>query len=302
MVTDAPDRSLTVILNGYRRHEYIQKQLNCINEQDFKPERVLIWNNGVPLSVDNYNGSNVALVNSSYNFGVWARFALALNSETDYVCLLDDDVFPGQGFFSTCASLIEKSDNIIGSRGLIFHSNTTYSPFDVYGWDSPNEEPVQVDILGHAWFIKREWLTAFWRELRPTGNSIFVGEDIHLSYTLRKYLNIGSVVSPHPIANRRIWSNTPELARAVGGDIHAISQQPDAYRKFDAVYRYYVRLGLHCSPTRVSEGKTITRPKRKMVLPIRRFYWLVDVARRYSAVARIARALRSLAEFLGIRI
>jgi hypothetical protein len=33
---------------------------------------------------------------SNYNFGVWARFAFALNATTKYVCVFDDDTLPGK--------------------------------------------------------------------------------------------------------------------------------------------------------------------------------------------------------------
>ena len=53
---------------------------------------------------------------------------------------------------------------------------------------------------------KREWLSAFWREL-PNPIYKTCGEDMHFSYMLQKYLNIKTYVPPHPHNDKEMWGS-----------------------------------------------------------------------------------------------
>jgi hypothetical protein len=184
---------ISVILNSYKRQNYLNKQIESVLSQSVPPEKILVWNNGKELS---YPDKNVVIANSSFNFGVWSRFAFALNADTEFVCVLDDDTFPQTRFFENCLEQMEKKPALLGARGLRFLSPNRYHPFNSFGWDSPNELSEVVDIVGHAWFFKREWLTAFWREQPAIGATRLIGEDIHFSYMLQKYMGISTMVPP----------------------------------------------------------------------------------------------------------
>ena len=58
-----------------------------------------------------------------------------------------------------------------------------------------NEKTQRVDLVGHAWFFKREWLSYLWREKPTTWDN---GEDIQFSYLAQKYGNIQTFCPPHP--------------------------------------------------------------------------------------------------------
>ena len=180
---------ISVILNSYKRQNYFNKQIESVLSQSVPPEKILVWNNGKKLS---YPDKNVVIANSSFNFGVWSRFAFALNADTEFVCVLDDDTFPQKHFFENCLEQMEKEPALLGARGLRFLSPNRYHPFNAFGWDSPNEVTEVVDIVGHAWFFKREWLSAFWREQPAIGVNRLIGEDIHFSYMLQKYMDIST--------------------------------------------------------------------------------------------------------------
>ncbi len=223
---------ITVVLNGYKRQLYLKQQIDCVLSQTVPAERVLVWNNGEELDLHSY-GEKVMIANNSHNLGVWARLAYALNVETEYVCMLDDDTFPGHRFFENCLKAMEQEPALLGARGLRFLSNSRYHPFVAFGWDGPNEQTEVVDIVGHAWFFKREWLSAFWRELPPCGTSRLVGEDMHFSFMLQKYLGILTMVPPHPMDDRSVWGSDPELAMKLGTSKEAVSQSQDALSRFD---------------------------------------------------------------------
>ena len=62
---------------------------------------------GIEYDEDTYTELNADL--SNYNYGVWARFAYALNARTDYVCVLDDDTIPGNRWLGNCLNTYRNS-------------------------------------------------------------------------------------------------------------------------------------------------------------------------------------------------
>ena len=86
----------------------------------------------------------------------------------------------------------------------------------------PNEQTQKVDIVGHAWYFERDWLSAFWREI-PADDIFFAGEDMHFSYSIQKYLGLNTYVPPHPHNDKEMWGSIPESAWSYGTDQHATS-------------------------------------------------------------------------------
>ena len=234
--------TITVVLNGYKRQEFLNYQINAVKNQTIPPNEILIWNNGDYIDFRDVD-KNIVIANSSKNFGVWSRFSFALNAETEYICVLDDDTMPGKRFFENCLSTMKISPGLLGARGLRFFSKNRYQPHKSFGWDNPNEDLKVVDIVGHAWFFKREWLSYFWRELPLCNSSRMVGEDIHFSYTLKKYAGINTIVPPHPLKNKDYWGSDPVLALKLGTGLESISQNDAALNKFDRVLSIYTSAG-----------------------------------------------------------
>jgi FkbM family methyltransferase len=198
---------VTVILNGFNRPENLSEQIDAINNQTIKPKEILLWLNNSE-GFDKNLTDKITTVTSNKNFGVWARFAFALNANTEYICIFDDDTIPGVKWLENCVETMKTHEGLLGTKGLVYRDDTSYHYHDVYGWDNPNTETVQVDIVGHAWFFKREWLWVMFRELPPQGHNFHrVGEDMFFSYTLKKYLDINTYVPPHPINQRELWGS-----------------------------------------------------------------------------------------------
>lgn len=93
---------ITVILNAFKRQEYLKQQIECVFSQTVQPQSVMIWNNGPEIDLNGY-GDKVMIANHSHNLGVWSRFAYALNVETEYVCILDDDTFQPHVFLKAAS-------------------------------------------------------------------------------------------------------------------------------------------------------------------------------------------------------
>lgn len=217
------EEKITVILNGFKRPHTLKAQIESLKSQTVKPAMVMFWQNGVTqeFPFDYSLLSNCATSINNVNFGVWARFAYALNATTEYVCVFDDDTIPGKKWFENCLETIKTHEGLLGTIGVIFNDHN-YINYDRWGWSNPNEVTTEVDIVGHSWFFKREWLGAFWREA-PLPLSNICGEDMHFSYSIQKHLGLKTYVPPHRSSDLDMWGSNPSLAYQYGVDKNAIS-------------------------------------------------------------------------------
>ena len=230
----APNK-VSVLLNVYKRPEMLQLQLDALAAQTYKVSEVLIWNNGNDIQIKNKNLNTeikCKFANCNANLGVWARFAFALNSSSEFLCILDDDVIPGDRWIENCMTCFSTLPGLYGARGLIFDDSLKYTPNRKFGWGIPSEETIKVDIVGHAWFLKTEWLSHYWGETDLNQTEMHSGEDMQLSFALQRTLGIETFVPPHPSTDRSLWGNIA-IDQAVARDQNAISLRPGAFKKFD---------------------------------------------------------------------
>ena len=234
---------ITVILNGYKRPDYLKIQLDAINNQTVKPESIMLWQNqGADFNPD--LTKNIIHTNSNTNFGVWARFAYALNARTEYICIFDDDTIPSPKWFENCLNTIKTHNGLLGTIGVRFLTKTGYQPIKRFGWaDNNNDDVVEVDIVGHAWFFRREWLKYFWMEMPEKEDSELVGEDMHFSFMLQKYAGIKTYVPPHPKHQTELWGSNATLGWKMGQDGAAISMNPNNLNKMNVMYRKNINNG-----------------------------------------------------------
>jgi glycosyltransferase involved in cell wall biosynthesis len=242
------DISVSVILNVYKRPETLQAQLECIQNQSMKVDEVLVWLNGIPDNdmtlideVINKSALNVKTFRASRNEGVWPRFLIGFLAKSEYLCLLDDDVAPGELWLENAIRCSKKFNAVCGTRGLIFRTKGKYFPFYHYGWGNPNETDIEVDIIGHAWLFKRKWLYLYWNEKNSMEISDLAGEDMNLTASLQKH-GIKTFVPMHPADNKSLWGNA-YFDESVGQDRNSISLRKDAYEKFDKHLSFYIKNG-----------------------------------------------------------
>jgi len=221
--------SITAILNLYKRPEVLIEQLRAVQNQNIPPTKIIIYKNFVegidlPAIPDELN-KNISIIQSSENFGVWGRFAIALLSNSEYICVFDDDTIPMPKWFENCLNTIKEYSGLLGTIGIIFDKGDQYKG-SRFGWDDNNEDTKEVDIVGHAWFFKREWLHYLW-EYTPNYTEVLRrGEDIAFSAMLQKH-NIKTYVPPHPKDNKDLWGSNPETAWKYGSSSVAISTTPE---------------------------------------------------------------------------
>jgi glycosyltransferase involved in cell wall biosynthesis len=234
--------NITVILNGFKRSQHFKKQLEAIENQTIKPKEILLWQN-LGENFDKHLTSRTTHSSCNKNLGVWARFAYALNADTEYVCVFDDDTIPGKKWLENCLNTIQEHDGLLGTIGVKFQTTQSYHPSNRVGWANPNSNTEEVDIVGHSWFFRREWLSTFWRELPDVKQTRLVGEDMHFSYTLQKYLNKKTYVPPHPIDDMEMWGSKPDTGWGIGQDSAALSMFPLNISLMSMEYQKYINRG-----------------------------------------------------------
>jgi hypothetical protein len=212
---------ITVVLNCYKRPQYLREQINAIENQSVKAEDIWIWYNA-PEDKEQVDlrkeFGNYKIIQSNHNFKFHARFALGLLSQTEYVAYFDDDTIPGKDWFLNCIETHKNlGDCILGSTGVILN-NKMYDNNTKVGWNGiKSETPIEVDLVGHSWFLKQEYLKYLWYE---TPESLENGEDIQLSYLCQKYGNIKTFVPPHG-QDLEKWGSLPQKGNVYGNDENA---------------------------------------------------------------------------------
>ena len=206
---------ITAVLNGFRRPNNLNEQLEALRNQTVPPDEILLWYNNPGETEINYDiGTEIPTAYCNYNFGVWARFYFAMNARNPYVCVFDDDTIPGTQWLENCMTTMNLHNGLLGTVGLLYSpplpptQSSYYEPYNRYGWvaGGNNETTVQVDLVGHSWFFRKEWLSFMTREL-PDPKYNTCGEDMHFSYMLQKYAGINTYVPPHPISNKELWGS-----------------------------------------------------------------------------------------------
>ena len=193
------------------------EQLEAVKNQTVAPKEILLWyNHPGDDELMNYDIINeIPTAFSNKNMGVWARFAYALNANSKYVCILDDDTIPGKRWLENCLNTIKTHRGLLGTVGLMYtippppssKSSSYFSHYLRFGWPHPNKKTIEVDLVGHAWFFEKEWLGSYWRDTPDTNHFKTCGEDMHFSYAIQKYLKLKTYVPPHPWNDLEMWGS-----------------------------------------------------------------------------------------------
>jgi len=296
MVKEKSKKTVAVVLNAFKRTDYLELQLDAVEKQTITPSNIYVWQNAGG-EIPEHLKSRFILSECSDNLGVWARFAYALNINADYICIFDDDTIPGERWLENCLNTIKDYDGLLGTRGLRYMSPKRYHPFEHYGWGNPNEETIQVDIVGHTWFFKREYLAHFWSEMPPKDASFIAGEDIHFSYMLQKN-GIGTYVPPHPKNDMSLWGSLPEYGEKLGTSDIAISSSQTALSRFDIALQYYTNRGFKLclsAKDRLKKGVVIGSG-------VRGNNTIREIVNKNKIVKKIAKLILKLLEKIGIHI
>uniref|UniRef100_A0A6C0D877 Glycosyltransferase 2-like domain-containing protein n=1 Tax=viral metagenome TaxID=1070528 RepID=A0A6C0D877_9ZZZZ len=266
--------SITVILNVYKRPNYLIEQIRAVQNQSVKPTNIIIYKNfveGVEIpSIPDEINNNISIIESkNKNFGVWGRFAVALVANTEYICVCDDDTIPMPKWFENCLNTMNIKPGLLGTNGVIFSKGDNYAIERNVGTGGFNNEITEVDIVGQSWFFKREWLHYLWEYTPNYDNDLAAGEDIAFSANLQKH-GIKTYVPPHPENNKDLHGRSPETGLQYGLNAHATSYT--GMPKFDIVLKDFINnRGFITLNNKVSGGnkkkyrKTKTKKYKKSI-------------------------------------
>ena len=247
-VTEEPDISqricqsdITVILNAYRRPYNLKMQIEAIRNQTVPPKEIWLW---VNAHEDNegfdFKSLDVDKVfHNDFNWKFYGRFASALLADTEYIALYDDDTVPGSKWHQNCLDTMKTSEGILGTAGVILNGNR-YIQHDRCGWPTHNHHVTEVDLVGHGWFFKREWLRYLWQEKPTTWDN---GEDIQFAFMAKIHGGIPTYCPPHPSSDKELHGSI--LGNELGIDNKATStNQAVSHERFFAQRDDCVRSGL----------------------------------------------------------
>jgi hypothetical protein len=196
--------AITVILTGYKR-DHFDEQIPAILNQSIKPDAIYLWQNEHHVDLSQYRKKyGISIIQADKNFKFHGRFALGLLFSTEYICIFDDDIIPGKLWLENCMRASKEYNAIIGGNGRTFISPGQWS-----GYETKVEQDSPVDLCGHCWFFKREWLSYLWMDLReyrpnntdtgdyeilPLPPSMENGEDIQFCLSSKIFGNIDTYV------------------------------------------------------------------------------------------------------------
>lgn len=223
-----------VVLTVYKKPESLRKQLNAIKEQSLRPQNIYLYQDGIdsyyrielkPEILKEFKDVRIA----DSNGGVWKRFEYAREVvSSPYVCIFDDDAMPGRKWLENCCTQMQKNEGIYGTNGVLLTGDDKYpligsSSDKRIGWMNPNQETAMVDFVGHAWFLKTEWLAYMFENTSEIREKYkYAGEDMGLSCQCWLH-GINTYVPPHPFACPEMWGALPRSAKRFGVTEVAVS-------------------------------------------------------------------------------
>jgi hypothetical protein len=241
-------KSITAILNCYRRPQNLQPQVESLLKQTVPPEEIWIWKNyHDDIGLFDWDGfclyaedNNIKIVESNFNWKYCGRFSLACLVDTEFTAIFDDDTIPGIKWLENCINSYEKMNGIYGGVGVNLHQKSSYQPNTRHGWVSANEEITEVDLVGHAWFFPASYIKYMWMEKPMWSN----GEDMHFSAMCQIHGDIQTYVPPHPPNDTDMWSSL--YGQHLGVDAvasSAVRNHAKFYLERDECVRRLVELG-----------------------------------------------------------
>lgn len=239
---------ITVVLTLYKRPHVLLQQLNSIRQQSIRPKQIIIWKNyvnddiNIPSEIS--QDKSIIIIDCNKNLGVWPRFTIGLIATTEFVAVFDDDTIPGNKWFENCLTTINIHNGLLGSIGLVFSNSDNYynENYLRYGWDNPNDDVIEVDFVGHAWFFRRIWILELCKITPDYDKFLICGEDMGFSWALQQ-IGINTYVPPHPSNNLEMFGSIPDFAWNYGTESVAISQNQKDLECFESMFQFYKNNG-----------------------------------------------------------
>jgi len=225
---------VSVILTVWKRKN-LKEQLKRIYAQTVEIADVYVYQNESHFDISKLKRKfKFKHVHSKdVNFKFHGRFTLPLLLDTKYTAIFDDDTMPNPKWIEHGIEWSKKENAIVGANGRNFKTEEPAGLCD----GVHNDELIEVDIVGHCWIFRTEWIHNMWREKAST---YLTGEDIHFCAASKIHSNIKSIVPPQPENDPIVWGDAkPDL----GSDEHATWRRSFHTPERIAAYEYWVSKG-----------------------------------------------------------
>ena len=211
---------VTVILTIYDRLDYFDEQLAAIKAQSVPTD---IWVDYTVLRPEEMMSVLERFpelkfsIRWTQNLKYHGRFNYALNADTAYVFICDDDIIPGPRYLEHCIETLESTgEALLTSYGVILDPDELgYRPAKKEGYKSMNPLPLKVDMAGQSMFFPTRLLKYLNQEPPLSREN---GEDLHFSYMLQKYAQVPVVVPAHFPDQPDKWGCDPVKGELYGED------------------------------------------------------------------------------------
>ena len=221
---------INVILTVWKRNN-LEEQLNAIKNQTVDVSEIYVYQNESHIDIsylkDKYDFKHVH--SKDMNFKFHGRFTLPLLFTSEYTAIFDDDTIPNPRWLEHCLSVSRERNCIVGANGRNYSG---IGDRDCCG----NNDDVQVDIVGHCWFFKTEWIHHMWREPAPTFEN---GEDIHFCASCKLH---GGIDSYFP-SGKDVMSWGDVKQAQFGSDDHASWKKQEHTPTRMKLYEYWMGKG-----------------------------------------------------------
>lgn len=232
-------RPYIAILSLWKRGQWLEEQLDCLENQSTKPEEIWLCHG---LNEDNKHFLSSDLMKRFDKVkiledggSIFSRFEMAKEYD-GYYLVIDDDMFPSREYISNCFKFLNHYDEaIICSSGRKFEG-TTYFPNKMFG-SIKFSNSIEVDIGTNGWFLSYESIKQMNDNHDKSYNN---GEDIAISYLNRQNREVKSFVIKQ---NNFINSDIYRHKRGVGEEAlsHSSNHKEFYKQRNEILYNYMVK-------------------------------------------------------------
>ncbi len=173
--------ALTVVLTNWKRPKNLRMLLDALSCQTVKPD-IFLWNNGAEFSHPVVDWQ----VDSSVNMLCWPRWWMASCAQTEFTCIMDDDLMPTDGrLLQDMLKVLSKTSDatIVGLFGMNLLEGKEYR-YCTQVRPSDADQPADI-IKGRFMMMRTSALAAVPLQPRPERHSLMC-EDIMVSGLLAK--------------------------------------------------------------------------------------------------------------------
>jgi hypothetical protein len=252
---------VTAVCTLYKRPESLVKQIEALERQSLKPKELLLFQDGIAdyykiEMLDSLKQKFSKIRIADHNMGVWERFNLAREADSQYVCVFDDDTIPGDRWLENCHDNMMNQKGIYGTNGIVMTDEKTYplGGYFMVGWKGPVKERTEVDFVGHSWFMERQCLEYMFDGTEKFQKIKYAAEDMCLSVKAKEK-GIRTFVPPHPNTDKTLWGSTPIFGDRFGNAVEALSFNMNNLKKMQKAIAGFVKEGW--KPLCVEDNKKV---------------------------------------------